>query len=454
MNKSVAINYPYNLVDTNFDVSTRFEWAVLPSTRFTSGTADDLVATLRRIPEEYGDPENLAEDLNTTLDRAVAMLGETQKNELAKALNLATSQVVNGRRRDCTNAAAKRGLLVIAAASMFDARLDQYLPHLKPDVDADGRQSDPDNWPPNTLQRCINSGDVIENLADAWDLIVLLDYRPIFEVARVALLEVFQDERWKNAVHSVARAAMRIQRDAAGTRHDLLGRIFHRLLDSARYDGSYYTSTSAAVMLAGLAIRDDAIPEPATDFRIIDPACGTGTLLMVASERLRDLRALSSAESAKLIEDVIWGLDVNTTACHMAATTLGLLSPSTLFHRMNIHMMPLGVNVGNGNPAVGSLELLDNGKPYRTVEWSVGLQRRLENRMDRGNPSRQRTFIGRGAPEFVRRGDHESAFHTGFAPTRPIFSERRKPAQRPRKSADAGKGRTWLFLGDDVHGLG
>ncbi len=378
VNKAVAINYPYHLVDSNFDASTRFKWAVLPSTQFSTGTAEDLVATLRRIPEEYGDPDNLAEDLNTALDRAVAMLSETQKNELAKALNLATSQVVNGRRRDRTNAAAKRGLLVIAAASMFHARLDRHLPHMKPDVDERNGQLVTERWPPNTLQRCINSGDVIENLSDAWNLIVALDYRPIFEVARVALLDVFQDEQWKNAVHSVARAAMRIQRDAAGTRHDVLGRIFHRLLDSAKYDGSYYTSTSAAVMLAGLAIRDDAIPEQMTDFRIIDPACGTGTLLMAASERMRDLRTPSSSESAEFIEDVIWGLDVNTTACHMAATTLGLLSPSTLFHRINIHMMPLGVNVGNGNPAVGSLELLDNGKPYRTVEWSVGLQRRLE----------------------------------------------------------------------------
>ena len=378
VHKSVAINYPNNLREPDFGFATRFEWAILPSSNFALGTVDDLVATLRRVPEDYGDPENLAQDLNATLDRAVSRLSDTQKIELARTLNLATEQTVNGKLRDRKDAAAKRGMLVIAAAAMFHARLDEFLAGAKPDTDA--RTGDPFDgvWPPMKLQACISVGDVIENLAGAWDLIVALDYRPIFEVAHGATIEVFQDQNWKDAVHSVARAALRIQRDAAGTRHDLLGRIFHRLLDSARYDGSFYTSTSAAVILAGLAINEENIPERLSDLRIIDPACGTGTLLMAASERVRDFAGSVESGESEMIENVVWGLDVNTTACHMAATTLGLLSPSTLFHSMNIHMMPLEAKTNNDVPTVGSLELLDTGRPHRTVEWSSGFQRRLE----------------------------------------------------------------------------
>lgn len=378
VHKSVAINYPNNLREPYFEAGTEFEWAVLPSRNFTRGTVNDLAATLRRVPEDYGDPENLAQDLNATLDRAVLRLSDTQKIELARTLNLATEQTVNGRLRDRKDAAAKRGMLVIAAAAMFHARLDQFLLDAKPDIDARTGEAFDDAWPPMKLQTSISFGDVIENLADAWDLIVALDYRPIFEIAHGAIIEVFQDQNWKDAVHSVARAALRIQRDAAGTRHDLLGRIFHRLLDTAKYDGSYYTSTSAAVILAGLAICEENIPEELSDMKIIDPACGTGTLLMAASERVRDFAGDVASGESEMIENVIWGLDVNTTACHMAATTLGLLSPSSLFHSMNIHMMPLEAHTGNGIPSVGSLELLDTGRPHRTVEWSSGFQRRLE----------------------------------------------------------------------------
>ena len=76
-------------------------------------------------------------------------------------------------------------------------------------------------------------------------------------------------------------------------RHDLLGRIFHTVLDTARYDGSFYTTTAAATLLAALAITEDMCdwndPEAIGRLRITDPACGTGTLLMAAAERIREL---------------------------------------------------------------------------------------------------------------------------------------------------------------------
>ena len=57
--------------------------------------------------------------------------------------------------------------------------------------------------------------------------------------------------------------------------------------------GSFYTTTAAATLLANLAIREDlcdwADPHAIARLRITDPACGTGTLLMAAAERIRDL---------------------------------------------------------------------------------------------------------------------------------------------------------------------
>ena len=132
-------------------------------------------------------------------------------------------------------------------------------------------------------------------------------------------------------------------RDISGLRHDLLGRIFHTVLDTARYDGSFYTTTAAATLLATLAIPEDLCDwndaDAISKLRITDPACGTGTLLMAAAERIHDLAPASLDDSdlaQALIERVLTGYDVNLTATHMAATTLGLLSPTTRFHNMKI----------------------------------------------------------------------------------------------------------------------
>ena len=168
----------------------------------------------------------------------------------------------------------------------------------------------------------------------------------------------------------------------AGLRHDLLGRIFHRVLDTARYDGSFYTSTAAAVLLASLALREQDVdwsdPNAAAALRICDPACGTGTLLMAAAERIRDLRNAAGrgdpedeeALGLMLVEDVLWGYDVNLTATHMAASTLGMLSPATRFNRMNIHRALLGVF--DGVPYLGSLDFLSG--QARLAAWPSATQ--------------------------------------------------------------------------------
>ena len=132
-----------------------------------------------------------------------------------------------------------------------------------------------------------------------------------------------------------------VSEEVAGLRHDLLGRIFHRVLNTARYDGSFYTSTAAAVLLASLALREQdadwSDPKAVAALRICDPACGTGTLLMAAAERIRDLRNAAGRGVPEdeetldlaLVEKVLWGYDSNLTATHMAAATVGMLSPST-----------------------------------------------------------------------------------------------------------------------------
>ena len=207
-----------------------------------------------------------------------------------------------------------------------------------------------------------------------------MDYRPVFETAIVALEALPASPDAAQMLRELAGSIEAVASRTVGLRHDLLGRIFHRVLDTARYDGSFYTSTAAATLLAALAVRagdaDWSDPDAVARLRICDPACGTGTLLMAACERIHALRRaagpLDGDDEAllaeALVEDVLWGYDVNLTATHMAASALGMLSPRTRFRRMNVHRTRLGRF--EGQTYIGSLEFLagEGGQP-RLAAW-------------------------------------------------------------------------------------
>ena len=367
---ALAVCYPDNTTEESLPTA-RLLWSVrepslaAPST-WHDGNVEKLATVLRLLPAQLGDPDVLAAVLSASLDGAVARLSESQKRALALTLDLPLAR----RGAKGTDTAAKRALLVIVSAVMFHARLDSHL------VGEERRSSSPALAPV-----CAEAADPIAAFSEAWTLILRLDYKPIFETALAALSSCSHDLALTDAIRESARAALAVVRNIAGLRHDLLGRIFHTVLDSARYDGSFYTTTPAATLLATLAIADDMCdwqdPEAIARLRITDPACGTGTLLMAAAERIRDLapkgqdNVVDATVSTSLIEEVLCGYDVNLTATHMAATTLGLLSPTTLFRQMKIGRAFLGVD-HLGEAYLGSLEFLDR-QPY-LLSWPQAAQ--------------------------------------------------------------------------------
>ena len=350
-------------------------------TPWTSGDIDQLASVIRLTPAQLGDPDYAAAALSNSLDEAVRRLNESQKQMLAQTLDLPSSKSGSGRRATASwNHAAKRALLVVATAVMFHSRLDVHLSGLRPERDNRVGENTPftGDWPPNMAHRCAHSDDPVSAFWDAWDLILALDYKPIFETGCAALHACPPDPAFSGAIRETARAALAVSGSIANLRHDLLGRIFHTVLDSARYDGSFYTTTAAATLLASLAITEDLCdwndPEAIASLRITDPACGTGTLLMAAAERIRDLAPHTRDEGAasrSLIEHILSGYDVNLTATHMAATTLGLLSPSTRFHNMKIGRAFLGVDDA-GDAYLGSLEFLDQNP--KLMPWPNAAQ--------------------------------------------------------------------------------
>ena len=387
---AIATCYPDGIASQEEITSSRIIWTIrdpsnlIPANRARWSNADlgELASIIKLAPMQLGNPDLAAAALSASLDEAVGRLSEAQKREIARSLDLpqGKSTKLTGQSSSRWNQAAKRAMLVVATAMMFHSRLDSHREELRPEFDSRQPEETPfaGDWPPMMAQQCVRDTDPIGAFVSAWDLWLAVDYKPIFATAQSALLECPHDSAFTAAVRETGRAALAMTRDISGLRHDLLGRIFHTVLDTARYDGSFYTTTAAATLLASLAITEDMCdwndPESIARLRITDPACGTGTLLMAAAERIRDLSPGSHDDSSMaqaLIEQVLAGYDVNLTATHMAATTLGLLSPTTRFKNMKIGRAFLGVDDA-GDAYLGSLEFLD--QQPKMMAWPGAVQ--------------------------------------------------------------------------------
>ena len=374
-----AVCYPDDVTEDNLPEAT-LTWTVrfkpgAPSGEWSTGGVTQLASAVQQAPRSLSGADVAAQVLSDGLDEVVQRLKTPVRRALARALDLPATKPGSGKQSDGYFIAAKRGMLVVATAMLFHHRVQGYLPTERPD----GYDGD---WPPASATGCAEQIAPIDAFREAWRGILAVDYRPVFETGRVALAVLTADPDTSLAVRSLAEVITRVSERVTGLRHDLLGRIFHRVLDTARYDGSFYTSTAAAVLLATLALREQdadwSDPDVVAALRICDPACGTGTLLMAAAERIRDLRNAAGrgdpedeeALGLLLVEDVLWGYDVNLTATHMAASTLGMLSPTTRFSRMNVHRALLGVF--DGEPYLGSLDFLHG--QARLAAWPSSTQ--------------------------------------------------------------------------------
>ena len=418
---AVAVCYPDGTTESSLP-DTPVIWTVRDGSgsppNWVEGSIEGLASVIRLAPAQLGNPDFTAAALSSSLDSAVRRLSETQKRLLARALDL-PQQTRNGRPvRNPWDAPAKRALLVVATAVMFHSRLDSHSNDLRPELDNRTNPLLPfaGEWPPEFAGRCVESADPVGSFAAAWNLILALDYKPIFETGRAALLSCPRDPSFTDAIRDTAFAALAASGDIAGFRHDLLGRIFHTVLDSAPYDGSFYTTTPAATLLATLAITESMCdwsdPAAIARLRITDPACGTGTLLMAAAERIRDINPRLRDDpdlAAALIEQVLAGYDVNLTATHMAATTLGLLSPTTQFQKMKIWRSLLGMDV-DGVAHLGSLEFLDQ-KPM-LMPWPNGASKATQVNGDAAAAMAEPADVVLMNPPFTR----DSLRHDQFSP--------------------------------------
>lgn len=303
--------------------------------------------------------------------RAAARLFEQGElaGDVASALGLPGEA---GDRNICTIAA-----LLLANACLLHRRLGDV----------------PDMEDIATLNQVGGADDPAAVLKDAWDAILKRDYAPVFEPP-LAVLDVLPERRWADhALRILAECANRVADSLSALGYDHAGPLYHRILPNATAYGAFYTNNLSALMLARLALGPDfcdwSDEEAVTGLRIMDPACGTGTLLMAAlhviKERVKAARRRNDGREAgdgdgptratgdpehaspvteetdalhrALVENVLCGLDVNRTAVQLAACNLTLGAPTVDYRRMNLLTLKHGPQP-DGSVRAGSLDIL------------------------------------------------------------------------------------------------
>jgi hypothetical protein len=208
-------------------------------------------------------------------------------------------------------------------------------------------------------------------LDDAWKGILTIDYAPVFEIAREVLLSFPNSPDTEAILEGVVDTATTVGATGVLTRHDFMGRVYHKLLlrTTGRFYATYYTSIPAAWLLANLALKShhpswkfDGVPAVG-EFRVLDPACGSGTLLSAAYMALKDLYILARPPALGLdqlhrvlVERVLNGWDVLDYAAHLTLTTLALHANTSVINESRVFTLPVGVV--KGIPHLGSLDLL------------------------------------------------------------------------------------------------
>jgi hypothetical protein len=125
--------------------------------------------------------------------------------------------------------ASRIAVLTVANALIAQAELSQVDARVQP------------------LRKILDQPDLVGAFAAQWKFIVSeIDYVPIFHLAHEVLLLMPQRAEVNQALRTLSSAVLDIVTERAALRHDLMGRIYHRLLLEAKYLGTFYTSVPAA----------------------------------------------------------------------------------------------------------------------------------------------------------------------------------------------------------------
>ena len=192
-------------------------------------------------------------------------------------------------------------------------------------------------------------------------------------------------------IKNLIKTAIDITANQSALRHDLMGRVFHKLLENPKYLATYYTKIPVATLLVGLSLETEFLKkidftkiDDVSKLKVADLACGSGTLLKAVLiafiAKHTNICALKNKKNSRsklvksLVENNIFGYDILTSNAHLSAVSLAINNSDISFENFNLYPMPAGTKTGvpSSPYSMGSLSLFTDSS---TV--TVGSQQTL-----------------------------------------------------------------------------
>ncbi len=351
----------------------------LPASGWLTGNVRDLAVLVQRATA----PPRRVDDLASRLHQGIqwATEGFTQWNPYGEPGGARVAAVL-GQSDDEDGQTRRMAMTVVATALIFHEALaesnfvveehgeDRHLVHV-------------DNL------KVSGFFSVPSLVKDEWWAILRVNYWPIFWTANQILNEMSVSQSAKT-LNVLWRTVQELVAGGVTRSEDLTGIVFQRLIADRKFLATFYTKPAAASLLAGLAMPAGRPPggadwgdrETLAAVQIGDFACGTGTLLSAAYQRMSLLHELNGGDPrslhAPLMKHGIVGLDVLNIGVHLTAAMLAGSHPDTPFDGECLLTMPYGEQP-DGSVAIGSLDLLEENGQYSILKTATRVGGRSED---------------------------------------------------------------------------
>ena len=200
-----------------------------------------------------------------------------------------------------------------------------------------------------------------DHVITGWNIILKVNYRPIFYVAK-RLIEAIatDDELIDRVLATLCRAAKELVDQKLTQVHELAGTVFQRLIVDRKYIAANYTRPESVSLLSALVLPKTQ--ENVSGLKVADFACGTGSLLNGAYQRILELHEQAGGRGSlihtDMVEKNLVGCDIMPNASHLTASLLTSTYPDLKIGNTRIYTMPYGKQI-DGSYALGALDLFD-----------------------------------------------------------------------------------------------